>query len=174
MNTQEIWIQAFDFENYEVSNLGRVKSLYDNKHKRRDKILKPQPTNCGYLRAVLRINNKTFYVLVHRLVMKSFKLITNAEKMDVNHINGIKTDNSLSNLEWNTRVENQLHAYKTGLQKPTDNGLKKKIAITDNNEKRIYKSIREMCRVENLDRRSVQRVIKGEINGYKNYTFSYE
>ena len=58
--------------------------------------------------------------------------------------------------------------------KASDNGLKKKIAITDNNEKRIYKSIREMCRVENLDRRSVLRLLKGEINKYKNYTFSYE
>ncbi|MEI8205055.1 MAG: HNH endonuclease [Bacteroidota bacterium] len=123
MIENEIWIKAFDFGNYEVSNLGRVKSLYDNRHKRRDKILKLQPTNCGYLRAVLRKNNKTFYVLVHRLVMNSFNPIN--EFMQVNHINGVKTNNTLENLEWNTQIENQINAYKTGLQKPSDNGLKK-------------------------------------------------
>ena len=59
---------------------------------------------------------KTFRV--HRLVMMAFKPIENSEDWDVNHIDGNKRNNSLDNLEWCTPQENQLHAFRLGLQKP--------------------------------------------------------
>lgn len=54
---------------------------------------------------------------VHRLVMMAFVPIENADIMEVNHIDGDKTNNALSNLEWCTTSENQRHAFKKGLQK---------------------------------------------------------
>lgn len=56
---------------------------------------------------------------IHRLVMETFKPIKNSSELQVNHIDGNKSNNDINNLEWCTRSENILHAFKTGLeQKP--------------------------------------------------------
>lgn len=52
--------------------------------------------------------------LVHRLILQTFK--PEGEKPQVNHINGLKTDNRVSNLEWCTNLENMQHSVKTGLR----------------------------------------------------------
>ena len=111
---EEIWIDVKDYIGYyQVSNLGRVKSLI-RKRCLIEKILKPAIGTTGYPYVNLAngVIRKKFKV--HRLVAEAF--ITNSEgKSDVNHINGIKTDNNLINLEWNTRSENIQHAYDNGL-----------------------------------------------------------
>ena len=60
-------------------------------------------------------------VLLHRLVLSSFNPVKDMGKLDVNHKDGNKLNNSLSNLEWCTRSENVKHAYATGLQKVAGN-----------------------------------------------------
>lgn len=55
---------------------------------------------------------------LHRLVMMAFQPIPNPSEMEVNHKDGNKKNNKLSNLEWCTSSENQRHAFRTGLQKP--------------------------------------------------------
>ena len=55
---------------------------------------------------------------VHRLVMMAFKPIEDMDKLEVNHIDGDKKNNALSNLEWCSSSENQKHAFQTGLQQP--------------------------------------------------------
>ncbi len=67
--------------------------------------------NCrGYKRLLLSINKKTKQFLVHRMVAECY--IPNPEnKLEVNHKNGIKTDNRIENLEWNTRSENMNHKH---------------------------------------------------------------
>ena len=92
---------------YEISKSGAIRTA-DTKTMR-----KLEVTPHGYCRVQLR-NDKNY--LVHRLVMMAFKPIDPIGDMQVNHINGIKHDNRVENLEWVTATENQLHAYETELK----------------------------------------------------------
>jgi hypothetical protein len=75
----------------------------------------------GYCNIGLSIFNVLYYFLVHRLVAELY--IPNPDnKPEVNHKNGIKSDNRVSNLEWNTRKENQQHSAKV---------LKNKVGINN-------------------------------------------
>ena len=98
----EIWRDVKGFEGlYRVSNLGRVKSFYGLK----EKILKPGILNNGYYRVILCKQSVKKTYLVHRLVWETFN-DTIPEGLQVNHINEIKTDNRLSNLNLMTQKEN--------------------------------------------------------------------
>lgn len=102
----EVWkdIEWYEWV-YQISNLGRVKSLKFWK----ERILKPQKNNCWYLFIWLK-NNFKKHLTVHRIVAKHF--IPNTEnKPQVNHKNWIKTDNRVENLEWMTVWENAIHSY---------------------------------------------------------------
>jgi len=98
---EELWKPIESFENYEVSTLGRVKNT------KTDRMMKLNSKG-GYLciSLVNTFRQKTFKV--HRLVALAF--IPNTEnKTDVNHMDKNKHNNNISNLEWNTRAENNLH-----------------------------------------------------------------
>lgn len=174
----EIWKPVVNFESrYEVSNLGRIKSLISirngaNNNSISSKILKQYTSRCGYQRVCLiSEDGKRNYKSVHRIVISTFRG-KDSEKNQVNHINGIKADNRLENLEWVTQSENMLHAYAIGLEKPCDNGFKKSIQVIKSGKViGCYLSIRGMCRELNLDKRSVRRTILGEKNNYKGLTF---
>ena len=117
----EFWKPIYRFEDsYEVSNFGRVRGkdriLTDGK-KWKGRIIKCVVSNDGYIRIKLRSNGVTKTLYVHRLLMETFH---GHLKLDVNHINGIKTDNRLENLEYVTRSENLKHAYRLGLKVVTD------------------------------------------------------
>lgn len=112
----EIWKPVKNFENlYEVSNLGKIKSLRNNK------ILRPQKRGY-YFKVDLSKNGKTYQMSVHRLVADVFcdKPVTD-ELLVINHKNGYKLDNRANNLEWITQSENVKHAYKNKLELPTHN-----------------------------------------------------
>jgi hypothetical protein len=118
----ETWKEIKDYEGYEVSNFGNIKSLSKKiKCKNgfritKEKILKPKKTKKGYLS--IQLKNKGNHFLIHRIVASNF--IDNIkDKPQVNHINGIKHDNRVENLEWCNQSENQIHAYKNKLQKPS-------------------------------------------------------
>lgn len=145
MKFDEIWKPIKDFENlYEVSNLGRVKSLprikINNRGKQltKEKIMKPHDFNNGYYKVPL--TNKEHlkkYYLVHRLVAQSF--IPNPNNLpQVNHKDGDKSNNCVNNLEWITKEDNIKHAYKMGLNP----SRKKMIEYIDSLE----------CRIERLEK----------------------
>lgn len=111
-NIEEIWASVSVNERYEISNLGRIRSKLIDKRKRFGEFRYPKGwiTNYGYVK--IRIGNNDFNV--HRLVGIAF--IPNPEnKSEINHKNGIKTDNKASNLEWVTKQENIKHAHDIGL-----------------------------------------------------------
>lgn len=111
----EIWKDIKGYENrYQVSNLGRIKSLPKNGRKE-ELILKPQPLKTGYLSIDLCKDSKTKKLSIHRIVAKTF-IENTFNKEEVNHINGLKTDNRVENLEWNTKSENQKHSIRIGLR----------------------------------------------------------
>jgi hypothetical protein len=89
---------------YQVSNMGRVKSLRNNI------ILKPGKYPNGYLFAPLKVNQKQHNKMIHRLVANAF-LSNPDQKQEVNHKDGNKQNNIVDNLEWVTRQENIRHAF---------------------------------------------------------------
>lgn len=102
---------------YQVSSFGRIKSFANNGKKRSEqgKIMNDYLTDRGYVRVTLRDGVTTKYLRVHRLVAFAF-LDNPYNYTELNHIDGDKTNNHVDNLEWCTRSENLLHAYRTGLK----------------------------------------------------------
>ena len=97
-------------DKYQVSCTGLVYSNISYK------ILKPSVSNNGYQRVVLSFDGKKHYINMHRLVAETF--LPNPDNLpQVNHKNGNKLDNNVSNLEWCTAKHNKQHAHDTGLAK---------------------------------------------------------
>jgi hypothetical protein len=109
---KELW-HKIEETRYLVSNLGNVASI-NYKNTGQTKILKPAKDKKGYYRCGLMINGKLVTFKMHRLVAEAFIPNPN-NKPQVNHINGIKTDNRAENLEWVSNKENHDHAVQKGL-----------------------------------------------------------
>lgn len=108
---KEIWKEIKGYENYEVSNLGNVRS---NSSIKKGGLLKLDHNRYGYLYIKLSKNGKRKAFRVHRLVAEAF--IENRHlKSQVNHKDANKHNNKVSNLEWTTFDENRDHAVKKGI-----------------------------------------------------------
>jgi uncharacterized protein YerC len=105
----EIWKKVPQFENYSINSEGKLKNTKTNR------LLSTKSVNSeGYVLVCLSNNGKIKTLRFHRLLAECFipKIIG---KDFVNHKNGIKTDNRLENLEWCTKKENAIHAYKNNI-----------------------------------------------------------
>jgi hypothetical protein len=167
MEATEVWKDIKDYEgHYQVSNIGRVKSLarvveirktiFGNK---KEIFLKPTKNRKGYL--TVKLCKKSDEVcsekskIIHRLVANEF-LENPFSKPQVNHINGIKDDNRVENLEWATGSENVIHALANNLkisQKGSEHGNSK---LTENEVLEIRaigrtKTLKEVAKIYNVD-----------------------
>lgn len=110
----EIWKDVENYEGlYQVSNLGNIKSLKrivkhknGNQHTVHEKILRPIIDRDGYLRVSLAVEGLRPVFQIHRIVMLMF---TGPSELQVNHIDGDRTNNRLSNLEYVTNISNINH-----------------------------------------------------------------
>jgi len=122
--------------NYLIYQDGRLFSEQTKKFKKWSK-----DTN-GYMRCTIWNNNKSITVSQHRLLAQIF-IPNPLNKLQVNHINGVKYDNRLENLEWVTQSENGLHSFANGLQKVTKPNM---MSVIDKVSGNLYESISEASR----------------------------
>lgn len=174
---KEMWKAVKGYEGlYDVSNFGRVRSLINNK------ILKP---DIGLYKVVTLYKNKQrkrFYI--HRLV--AFSFIENKEnKPMVNHIDGNKLNNNVSNLEWCTCQENNKHAFLKGLNKGSYGMLgktgklnkKSKIVLQydlDGNFIKEWYGLSEIERKLNISSTNIWACCKGKRKKSKGYIWKYK
>lgn len=155
----ERWLPIKDFPCYNISNNGRVRNI------KTGRILKTNINSHGYLIVCLRKNNKQYTKSIHRLIADAF-YDGNHVGLDVNHIDGNKLNNHLSNLEFCTRQENIQHAFDNGLKKPSRTI---KIRVVETGE--IYDSIRECGRALNCNQSDICKCLSGKYETCKGYHF---
>lgn len=162
MEDSEDWCHFTDF-NYEVSNLGRVRNI---KTKR---ILRPM-CNGGYMNVGLSKNGKIKTYSIHQLVGLCF--IENPDKKPhINHIDKNRSNNNVSNLEWCTASENNLHKCLTLEQKTNQNLQVWRVNIDTNDKLELYNSIQDAAKwcvengyssTENSAKGNISNVINGK------------
>jgi len=164
----EIWKDVVGFEGeYMVSNIGRIKSLDRTVTLKNHYQIKTRSVKERILRLSKRSNNSPYYIvtlsgrkslLVHRLVAIAF-IPNPLNKPQVNHKNGIKSDNILENLEWVTVKENAIHAIKTGLFRCYS-------VLTEDQVRVILKSTKRNCELAeefNVCRSTISKITKRQV-----------
>lgn len=163
----EEWRDIVGFEGrYQVSNLGRIKSL--NRIGRRGQLLPgklKKPTGNRYLGTTLELDGKTYNKLVHRLVAEAF--IPNPDSLpEVNHIDGDITNNKVENLEWCTASANHAH----GVSHRKSYSYRKQVKCLETGE--IFASISAAGRSVNADATQIVESIEAQ-RCCKEFTFAY-
>lgn len=139
---KELWKDIPGFDGfYQISNLGRVRSAggWCGTAKRHPIIRSNSLTRDGYEKVRLVRGNKDVTRRIHRLVAQAF--IPNPEnKTTVNHIDGNKLNNIVSNLEWADRHEQLFHAYGLGLKQPAPGTMNCNAKLTADQVREIRQS----------------------------------
>ena len=161
LNTNnEFWKDVIGFEGrYQVSNLGNIRSIQTNHGKYQERLIptRARSDTCTYQYVQMWLKNKPHTEAVHRVVAKAF--IPNPEnKPMVNHIDGVKTNNRVDNLEWATCSENHKHAFDTGLRNAShliERQLGKKSGITSKFHNVSWDSTRQKWKATLKDKKKM-------------------
>lgn len=143
---------------YMVSSFGRIKSMPKKRVSKtknafgvvfytKEKILTQTKSSTGYLNLTLSINGVKHQKLVHILVANAF--LINENLPEVNHKNGIKVDNRISNLEWITKSDNIKHSYSIGLI--DKKGEKHHFVKITEDDVRNIRGLKETTNIKNVD-----------------------
>lgn len=166
---EEVWKDIKGFEgSYQVSNLGRVKSLY----RIGERVLSGRKTKYGYLDVMLYKDGKGKNYKVHRLVAEAF--ISNPDHLpQVNHINEDKQSNVVTNLEWCDNRYNNNYGTKN---ERTRNALSKPVYqyTKDGALVRSYPSTIEVQRQTGYNQGNINRCCLGKAKSAYGYLWSYE
>jgi hypothetical protein len=144
---------------YAIAEDGKVWS-YPKRGNPNGKFINGITTAYGYEQVGLRKNGKTYINKIHRLVARAF-LDNTASKPHINHIDGNKINNNVSNLEWCTISENNIHAVKEGLRDATIKiPLKELPKIRETYRKGLY-SQREIAKHYGVCQATIQDILNG-------------
>lgn len=138
ISTQPQWKDIVGYENeYQINQFGEIRTLKDSPKLKKYDVLKPQISKRnGYVYQMLYKNGKEKLLRVHRLVAMAF--LPNPNNLpQVNHKDGNKQNNSVDNLEWCEQSDNMKHAYKNGLQIPSENQRKAIINTNKLKQKKV-------------------------------------
>lgn len=177
----EEWKDIVGYENYyQVSNMGRIKSLERKTTFKTEKlrIMKGFIDKWGYHQVILRKDDKYIHFKIHRLVALHFIPNPN-NKETVNHKKGNKLDNRSSELEWNTHSEQHKHAFeKLGRV----HGMKGKISSQIKGVQQLDKegnilftftSIHEAAKEVNGNYQNISAVCNGRLKTHKNFKWKF-
>ena len=163
----EIWKTIKDYPNYQISNLGRVKSLNYNRTGR-EKIMKPRKDKDGYLKVDLYKEGKHKTIHIHRLVAQTFLPNPN-NLLEINHIDENKTNNRVDNLEFCT------HQYNMNYGTRTEKTQKPILQFSKTGEfiKKWY-GVREVGRKLGFDSSCISKCCKGKYRTAYGFIWRYE
>ena len=147
------WRHIKGFEDYYlISDTGQVWSA------RRDRCLKPKIDRDGYEVVVLSVDGQSYYRSVHRLVAQAF--LPNPRSLPtVNHINEIKTDNRVSNLEWASVADNDNHGTRNKRMADTKSRLPIVQIFSDGSTIK-YKGVKDASRKTGINRSCIAKCCK--------------
>ena len=179
MNTKELWLPIPGFRFYEVSNIGRIRSIdhISSKMSRwgiaidffiKGKILKENKVknSGGYYSKILCENGKKTTVMVHRVVALAF-CEGFKPGLVVNHKNGIRTDNRASNLEWVTYSQNVIYSRIKFRTKGKSLGIDKALEIIK--KAGTGSRVTDLAKEYSVTRQCVSRILSGRLWPSKSY-----
>lgn len=154
----EIWKPVCNFEGYyEISNWGRVKSLFRivkgrYYYKKKQCFLKPKSHPKGYQFVEFSVNGIKKSVTIHRLVAEAFLSSTQSLSQEINHKDGNKLNNYVSNLEWCTHLSNMQHAVETKLKDHKRGKHFNAVKVVDANSKIIYDCLTDAAEANGISK----------------------